>query len=175
MAVIIYATVDKVLVPLLDLNPSATPYLCAVLGLITVIYTSMGGLRAVVLTAVVQTIILFGAAILTLVLITSAMGGVGAWWPSGWSTNWPEPVWGYDPGVRNSFLGALIATFTWWVCTSGSDQMAIQRYLATVVANNFWEEMTGTKGISFLWAMPLGLLVQVLVGSIASLMPVGRR
>jgi SSS family solute:Na+ symporter len=30
-----------------------------------------------------------------------------------------------------SFCGLVLSTFTWHVCTSGSDQMAIQRYLAT--------------------------------------------
>jgi len=33
--------------------------------------------------------------------------------------------------VRVTVIGSLIATTVWWVCTAGSDQMAIQRYLAT--------------------------------------------
>ena len=130
MAVIIYATTDKVLVPLLGLNSSATPWLCAILGLITVTYTSMGGLRAVVVTDVVQTVILLGGAVLTVVLITIFLGGVGGWWPTEWPAYWPEPKL-YDPNERITFFGIVLATFTWWVCTSGSDQMAIQRYLAT--------------------------------------------
>lgn len=131
MAVIIFATSDKVLVPLMGWTSSATPYVCMVLGAITVIYTSMGGLRAVVLTDVVQTLILFGGAILTLVLVSVYLGGVTAWWPTGWMPHWPEPVWGYQPGARITFFGGFLATFTWYICTSGSDQMAIQRYLAT--------------------------------------------
>jgi len=131
MAVIIFATSDKVLVPLLGWPSSATPYVCVVLGAITVIYTSMGGLRAVVFTDVVQTLILFGGAILSLLLVTYYLGGVGAWWPCAWPAHWPEPVWGYQPGARITFFGGFLATFTWYVCTSGSDQMAIQRYLAT--------------------------------------------
>jgi len=131
MAVIIFATSDKVLVPLMGWSSSATPYVCMVLGVITVIYTSMGGLRAVVLTDVVQTLILFGGAILTLVLVSVYLGGVTAWWPTGWLPHWPEPVWGYEPGVRITFFAGFLATFTWYICTSGSDQMAIQRYLAT--------------------------------------------
>ena len=131
MAVIIYATTSKVLVPMMGLDDSATPYICAVLGFITVIYTSMGGLRAVVFTDVVQTLILFAGAILTMVLITVHLGGVGAWWPTEWAAHWQKPAWGYDPTVRISFVGIVIANFAWWVCTAGSDQMAIQRYLAT--------------------------------------------
>ncbi len=130
MAVIIYATTDKVLVPLLGLSSAATPWLCAVLGLITVAYTSMGGLRAVVLTDVVQTVILLGGAVLTIVLVTVYLGGVQNWWLTQWPAHWPEPKM-YDPNERITFFGIVLATFTWWVCTSGSDQMAIQRYLAT--------------------------------------------
>ncbi|WP_164103678.1 sodium:solute symporter family transporter [Candidatus Laterigemmans baculatus] len=131
MAVIIYATISKVLVPLIGLDPSATPWLCALLGLITVIYTSLGGLRAVVFTDVVQTAILFGGAILVLIVITAEMGGVTGWWPTEWAPSWQEPKFGYDPSARVTLFGAVLATFTWFVCTSGSDQMAIQRYLAT--------------------------------------------
>lgn len=131
MAVIIYATISKVLVPLMGLAPSATPWLCALLGLITVIYTSLGGLRAVVVTDVVQTAILFGGAILVMIVITSQMGGISGWWPTEWAPTWQEPKFGYDPNARVTLIGAFVATFTWFVCTSGSDQMAIQRYLAT--------------------------------------------
>ena len=131
MAVIIYATISKVLVPLMGLPPSATPWMCALLGAITVIYTSLGGLRAVVFTDVIQTGILFGGALLAMVVITIEMGGVTSWWPTQWAPNWQPPTLGYDPSARVTLVGAFIATFTWFVCTAGSDQMAIQRYLAT--------------------------------------------
>ena len=131
MAMIIFATADKVLVPLLGLSPTATPYICAVMGIITVIYTSMGGLRAVVLTDVVQTLILFIAVILSIFLITYNLGGVTAWFPTSWPSHWPELEWGYDPSARMSFLGISVSMLVWWICTSGGDQIAIQRYLAT--------------------------------------------
>jgi SSS family solute:Na+ symporter len=131
MAAILYATTSKVLVPMMGLSQSATLPLCAMLGVITVIYTSMGGLRAVVLTDVIQTAILLGAAILTFVLCITALDAAGSWWPTEWPSHWPEPSWGLDSSLRTSFFAAVISMFTWWICTSGSDQMAIQRYLAT--------------------------------------------
>ena len=137
MAVIIFATTKTVLIPLMGLDESLTPLICAVLGIITIIYTSMGGLRAVVFTDVTQTLILFGGAALTVVLVTISLdGGVRAWLPTAWPTHWPEPVWGFSSTARVTFLGAFLAHFTWWVCTAGSDQMAIQRYLATRDANS---------------------------------------
>ncbi len=131
MSVIIYATCSKVLIPMLGWDESTTPYACAVLGIITVIYTSMGGLRAVVITDVVQTFILLGGAALTIVLITVNLGGVTAWWPTEWNPEWdPLKIW-FDPGARVTVAATSVSVFSWYVFTSGSDQMAIQRYLAT--------------------------------------------
>ena len=130
MAVIIYATVDTVLVPLIGMDSSASPYVATALGVITLIYTAMGGLKAVVVTDVVQGLILFAGAIVSIVMITFYLGGVTAWWPAGWASHWTRPVF-YDPTLRISFLSAALATFTWYISTSASDQMAIQRYLAT--------------------------------------------
>ena len=44
-----------------------------------------------------------------------------------------------------------------------------------VIAINYWEEITGTKGISFIWAMPLSFVVQIGVGMLASLVPIGMK
>lgn len=131
MSLVMFATADVVLVPILGLDESAVPWICIVLGLVTVLYTSMGGLRAVVLTDVIQTAILVGGSALMVVLITADLGGVGQWWPSEWPAHWQRPVFWYDPAVRFTFVGAALSYFTWFVCTAGSDQMAVQRYLAT--------------------------------------------
>ena len=131
MALIVHATSSMVLVPLLGLDESATPWICVVLGAVTVAYTSLGGLRAVVMTDVLQSVILFGGALLTLGLITYHFGGVSGWWPDAWPEHWPEPRWGYDPNPKTRpFVGALIGTLVWYVCTQGSDQMVVQRFLA---------------------------------------------
>jgi SSS family solute:Na+ symporter len=130
MAVIIYATTDKVLIPLTGIHPAFKPLVCAVIGIVTIMYTSAGGLRAVVFTDVAQTFILILGAILTLAVITRNMGGIGAWWPTHWYDNWAEPRLWFD-STKRTFAGCFLATFVWNICTCGSDQMAIQRYLAT--------------------------------------------
>ncbi|NUQ64848.1 MAG: sodium-coupled permease [Pirellulales bacterium] len=130
MAMIIYATVDTVLVPLIGMDSSASPYVAIVLGVVTLVYTAMGGLKAVVVTDVLQGLILFAGAIVSIIMITIYLGGVTAWWPTGWAAHWTRPVF-YDPNLRISFLSASLATFAWYIATSASDQMAIQRYLAT--------------------------------------------
>ncbi len=157
MAVIIYATTATVLIPLMGLDVAYTPLVCAILGFITIVYTSLGGLRAVVFTDVTQTVILFGGAALTVVLVTIRLGGVAEWLPTAWPTHWPEPVWGFSSTARVTFLGAFLAHFTWWVCTAGSDQMAIQRYLAT-------RDVGSARGV-----LLTSLLANVVVASLLSI------
>jgi SSS family solute:Na+ symporter len=130
MAAIIYAATTKVICPLLGLDQSMATLVAVLMGGFTVLYTTMGGIRAVVLTDVIQSLLLLTAAIATLVVVTIALGGVGAWWPDHWLTHWQKPAL-YDPTARMTPLIAIVASFTWWVCASGSDQIAIQRYLST--------------------------------------------
>ncbi|HOJ75120.1 MAG TPA: sodium/solute symporter [Phycisphaerae bacterium] len=132
MALIIEITAEKIIVAMLELDSSWTPWVAAGIGVITVIYTSMGGLRAVVLTDVIQTFILFAGALLAIILVTVHMGGVGEWWPRQWSPNWDsQPFFSLDPKQRVTVVGSIVYMTVWWIATAGSDQMAIQRYLAT--------------------------------------------
>jgi Na+/proline symporter len=60
------------------------------------------------------------------------MGGLGAWLPRQWAPHWPPVlVFSFDPGVRLTLIGIMIMSVAWWVCTAGSDQIAIQRYAST--------------------------------------------
>jgi len=130
MAVIIYMVSEKVIVPIMGWPEDTALMVSIIMGVITVIYTSFGGLRGVVLTDVVQTFILFGGTLLAIALITKHLGGVSAIIPSQWPEQWSGWVF-FDTNARVSFFTAFITAFGWYVCTAGSDQMAIQRYLAT--------------------------------------------
>ena len=131
MAVIIHATTDKVLVPVLGLEESWTTPICILMGIVTITYTSLGGLRAVVFTDVIQSGILFGGGILTVAIIANQLGNVRELWPAEWPTHWEKPNWGFDPKARMSLVSIFLAVFCWHTCTAGSDQVVIQRYFAT--------------------------------------------
>ncbi len=159
MALIIHVTSEKVIVSLMGWPQSATPGVAAAIGVITLVYTAMGGLRAVVLTDVIQSLILFAAAAASIVLITVNMGGVGAWWPREWSPNWDhQPVFSTDPTCRVTVIGSIVFMTMWWICTAGSDQMAIQRYLATRDAR--------TARRMFLYSGLSNIFVTTLLGSL---------
>ncbi|MFO7973500.1 MAG: sodium/solute symporter [Candidatus Hydrogenedentota bacterium] len=130
MGLVVY-TASRAVTTAMGLSEAVLMPAIITVGTITVIYSSMGGLRAVVLTDAIQCLLLFGAAIICVVIITVKMGGFG-WLPTQWSETWDtQPLFSFDPTVRVTVVGSLIATTTWWVCTAGSDQMAIQRYLST--------------------------------------------
>jgi SSS family solute:Na+ symporter len=131
MASILYATAHAVLIPLLDLDPKWMPVVNLAMAVITIVYTVEGGLKAVVVTDAVQAVLMFLGAAVTIVVVSVALGGVSAWWPSTWPSHWPEPKVLPEPGASRTVLGAFCAMLVWMTCTAGSDQMSIQRYLAT--------------------------------------------
>jgi SSS family solute:Na+ symporter len=137
LATILYATSRVVLLPLfrLDTGDSVASLwiaaLCTILGLTAGIYSSLGGIRGVVITDAIQSVTMLGGAVLTLAVITYRMGGVAPWWPDNWPAHWQAPSWGFDLSKRVSFGILLLSTTLWYVCTNGSDQMSIQRFLST--------------------------------------------
>ncbi len=131
MGLIVF-TSSRTMVVMLELPPGAAVWLGVVMSLVTVVYTSLGGIKASIITGAIQSLILLGGAILSVLYITYRLGGIGAWWPHTWAPNWDtQPFFSLDPRVRATVLGMILTTLAWWVCTAGSDQMAIQRYLST--------------------------------------------
>ena len=105
-----------------------TVFLC---GFLAVGYTALGGLKAVVTTDVVQFILLFSGALLTIAMVTWESGGF-SWFPTQWEPHWEsQPIFSWDPTVRITWFGTILGGALYWVCTSGSDQTAIQRFMAT--------------------------------------------
>ena len=130
MAVIIYIVSEKVIVPIMGWPEETALLVSIIMGVVTVIYTSFGGLKSVVLGDVVQTFILFGGTLVAIILIVKNVGGVSNIIPTEWPAQWAEWKF-FDAQARLSFLPVVLTTVGWYVCTAGSDQMAIQRYLAT--------------------------------------------
>ena len=112
------------------------PIVIAAVGIIGSLYTVIGGIRAVMITDVVQFIILFGGALLCLGYITYQCGGF-SWWPD-WSSpqlaslHWKETkIFSLNPFERMTVINILLMVSLWWICTAAADQVVIQRYLCT--------------------------------------------
>lgn len=131
MATIIYVTVEVALFSVVPFDKSYALPIGVGLMLITIIYTAMGGLKAVVVTDVLQSVIFLGGALISILLVCFHFGSFTSWFPDQWPVVWSPPQYGFDARERSTVGNAMLMLFVWYICTIGSDQMAIQRYLAT--------------------------------------------
>jgi SSS family solute:Na+ symporter len=122
----------KAMIIMLGWNESYIMIVILVLAVITILYTTMGGLKAVLMTDVIQFFILLIGAILTIGIVIIKLGGEDTIIPISWSDNWRDiDFFSFDPYVRLTIFFVIVDNITWWICTTGSDQMAIQRFLST--------------------------------------------
>jgi len=130
MSLLIYL-MSTAIATMIGIEGKWVPYIALVTGAISVTYATLGGLRAVVITDLIQTILLYGGALLVIGVITVRMGGF-SWFPGEWNANWDEqPVFSLDPGVRVTLVGTFLSVLIWYICTAGGDQVSVQRFMAT--------------------------------------------
>ncbi len=157
MAVLLKAAGDA-MVTMLDIDQSWSLLVVAVIGLVAIIYTSLGGLQAVVITDAMQTILLYGGALTVLVIITIDYGGFG-WIPTEWPKNWDaQPIFPINPEtgtldleIRVSWFGSILTGVIWYVATLGSDQTTVQRFMAT--------KDTASARTAVLWQLVVSIVV----------------
>ncbi|MFH0796340.1 MAG: sodium/solute symporter [Candidatus Omnitrophota bacterium] len=101
-------------------------------GFVATVYTSLGGIQADIFTDIIQFFILFGGALFAVLYVVIRLGGVSGWWGMILQeVHLDYPVVSFDPTTRLSVMGLFIFGFFWQMCTYGSDQIVLQRYLCT--------------------------------------------
>ena len=93
MSLLIYMTA-KAMTTMIGVSEDKIPLIAMVTGFVAVIYTSLGGLRAVVITDFIQTVLLFGGALLVLATITYSLGGFS------WVPHKMESCLGYSASLQ---------------------------------------------------------------------------
>ncbi len=140
---------------------TGVPFIWVVLGIgaIAIVYTTMGGMRAVIWSDVAQFFILFFGLIITIGFVVSETGtGPVTWFHNVMQVERePQPFFAFDPYVRVSLLGAAIYGLFWWTCTAGSDQVAIQRYLTTGSLKDARKSFLANIGADLSIAFSLGI------------------
>ncbi|MCB1235196.1 MAG: sodium/solute symporter [Verrucomicrobiae bacterium] len=140
------------------------PLIVLVTGLVSVTYASIGGLRAVVITDLIQTILLYGGAVLVIATVTWQMGGFD-WFPTRWQEHWDaQPILPRDASTRVTMLGTLLSVFLWMVATSGGDQVSVQRFMATENAGTARRAIGMQLVVSMVVGVTLGLAGFALLG-----------
>ena len=163
MSLLIYLTA-KAMAIMLGVGEHQIPVIALITGLVAVTYTSMGGLRAVVITDFLQTILLYGGALLVLSIITWRLGGFG-WFPAEWHANWDyQPVFSTDVSVRVTMIGGILNYTIWIIATSGGDQTSVQRFMATTDARAARRALATQLIVTTIVTLTLGLVGLALLG-----------
>jgi len=130
MSILVFAAA-KAMTVMMGVHDDWIPWIVIVVGVVAVIYTTLGGLRAVVITDCLQTILLYGGALAVIGVVTWSFGGLG-WFPTAWETHWDtQPLFSLDPRVRMTWVGTILSILVWTVATAGGDQTAVQRFMST--------------------------------------------
>lgn len=130
MSILVYLTA-RAITTMLNVGEEWILYIVLGTGSVAIVYTSLGGLRAVIMTDLIQTILLFGGAWLVIATISYYLGGVN-WSLTKWDMNWDtQPFFSFDPSTRNTYVDTFPSVLIWYVATSYGDQVSIQRFMST--------------------------------------------
>ncbi len=156
MSLVVYAAAVALTV-MTGAGPGATPVFVLFTAAVAVAYTSLGGLRAVIVTDCVQSLLLFGGALLVLGIVTAELGGV-SWFPTSWRDNWDsQPLFSLNPATRVTAFGTVVSTMVWYVATAGGDQVSIQRFMATkdlaAARRAFRTQLVAIAGVTIVLAL----------------------
>ncbi|KAK9869592.1 hypothetical protein WA026_003342 [Henosepilachna vigintioctopunctata] len=134
-----------------------TPAVC----IICVFYTSLGGLKAVVWTDVIQTVIMIGAMLLVVIKGTWEAGGFSNVWQRNWDSGRIEgPNFDLDPSSRHTVWALVIGGFLYYLQSAAVNQNMIQRYLSLANVK---------KAKKSLWIFVTGLVLVVTLCSYAGM------
>lgn len=124
-----------------------TPLVC----LVCIFYTCVGGLKAVVWTDVVQTILMFGAMTLIIIKGTLDVGGASTVWNRAWDSGRIEgPDLAFDLKSRHTIWSVVFGGFAYWLKSNAVSQNMIQRYLSLPTLH---------RARKALWFFILGVLI----------------
>lgn len=130
MTLLVYIAA-KAMIVMMGIDGQWISWIILVTGAISIIYTTLGGLQAVVITDCLQTVLMFGGALLVIVMVTYDFGGFG-WIPTQWEPHWDsQPIISLDPKIRMTVVGTVLSIFVWYTATLGGDQTSVQRFMAT--------------------------------------------
>lgn len=139
MSMVIFAAsmaLDRIKGDDLDWLPGRDVYYwIAIIGVVSAIYTSMGGIQAMIWTDVLQCLLLLSGVLMAIGYV-AVIDGTGPldWWRTaqdhGARHTTPQ-LFSLDVTVRVTIVTAMINNFFWNICTHGSDQVVLQRYFST--------------------------------------------
>lgn len=115
-------------------GPDIYWWICGV-GLFAAIYTSIGGIQAMIWTDVLQCLLLLAGVLMAIGYVMFIdHTGPADWWATATAhvpRHTSPPLFSWDVTERVTIVWVLLGNFFWTVCTHGSDQVVLQRYFST--------------------------------------------
>ncbi|XP_055545368.1 sodium-coupled monocarboxylate transporter 1-like isoform X2 [Wyeomyia smithii] len=106
-------------------------FITTVVCTVCIFYTGIGGIKAVVWTDVLQTIVMVGSLILIMWKGTSDIGGIGVLIERNLASSRIEPPnFSLDPTERVTFWTIIFGGGVFWIAKNSIHQMMVQRYLS---------------------------------------------
>lgn len=116
------------------------------------------------ITDLIQTILLFGGALLVIATITYHLGGFG-WFPTEWDENWDtQPFFSFDPETRVTYVGTFLSILVWYVATLCGDQVSVQRFMSTKDAQAARKSLAIQLVVSVVVSLTLAMVGLALLG-----------
>lgn len=112
------------------------PITIALIGLVAIIYSSLGGLKAVIWVNTIKFFILFGGLSATIVICLSkiqggAVGVITYSFEHGRGFNFDTDFFSFDPHVRLTFWMLMMSSIISYMFCTSADQVSIQQLLST--------------------------------------------
>ncbi|KAG8431284.1 hypothetical protein GDO86_019120 [Hymenochirus boettgeri] len=102
------------------------------MGLVCTIYTTLGGLKAVIWTDVIQTLVMFAGQLAVIIVGTIKVGGIEEVWKIATENNKISGInLNPDPFERHSFWSLAIGGIFMMLSLYGVNQAQVQRYLSS--------------------------------------------
>ncbi len=138
-----------------------------IVGISVLIYATYGGIRAVMITDVMQFFVLFIGLIIGIFTVAQQFdGGLKEILSLGIENNLAKPfypfdktIFSFDPTIRITIWSCTIGTFVAFLARYSSDQMVVQRYLAAK------SEKDATRGFTLnIFSIIISLLILTIFG-----------
>lgn len=161
----------------LSLITGIDPYVCIlIMGVLSTLYTVLGGMEAVIWTDVLQTIVLIGGMLVAIFIVAFDVGGFGAVLEVA-RTDAKTRMWSGSLSYSDlTTWSLLLGTFALQFGPYTTDQSVIQRYLTTkderAAARGIWLNGLLAIPVGFVF-MALGTCMYVFFKSRPELLPLG--
>ena len=124
---------------------------CAIIFIVCIFYTCIGGIKAVIWTDTFQAVIMFGSFLAIILVGNNAVGGAAVVFDINYQAKRVE-FFKFDPDVRQHYTvwSTCIGSFFTWLSIYGTNQAQVQRYLTV---------KKKSQAVTALWLNAIGLIV----------------